>query len=120
MAHEPEILVMTKVYTIWRRIPTICLIHHFGFPLEGMAEGERRAAEFVAKPTPATAGAPSPIMGLKGGGSGFFITADGFLLTSFHVVANANRVLVKTRAGVVPTVVKADPINDLAVLILVY
>jgi serine protease Do len=54
-----------------------------------------------------------------GGGSGVVITPDGFMLTSAHVVAGANR---PVRASFVSgveldaTVVGADPISDLAVL----
>ena len=51
-------------------------------------------------------------------GSGFFITADGYLITNNHVVENAEKVTVKTldeteyRAKVVGT----DPDSDLALL----
>jgi serine protease Do len=56
---------------------------------------------------------------LDGGGSGVVITADGFLLTSAHVVAASRSVI---RASFVDgreleaTVVGADPLSDLAVL----
>jgi len=50
-------------------------------------------------------------------GSGFFISADGYLITNNHVVRNARRVKVKTGAGVfLATVVRADKDIDLALL----
>lgn len=51
-------------------------------------------------------------------GSGVIMSADGYLLTNFHVVANANNVLVGLMDGRVTsaTVIGADPATDLAVL----
>jgi S1-C subfamily serine protease len=56
--------------------------------------------------------------GLRGIGSGFFITRDGYLLTNFHVVKEANRLDVKykTNDPVRAKVVAVDPVNDLALL----
>jgi S1-C subfamily serine protease len=56
---------------------------------------------------------------LRSTGSGFFITEDGYLLTNFHVVANAKTVKVKykDKGGLLTaTVVEVDRENDLAVL----
>jgi S1-C subfamily serine protease len=54
---------------------------------------------------------------LQASGSGFFISADGYLITNNHVVKNARRVKVKTSAGVFPAeVVRVDETNDLALL----
>ncbi len=36
---------------------------------------------------------------LQASGSGFFITADGFLITNFHVVRDAKKLIVKNHAG---------------------
>jgi len=54
---------------------------------------------------------------LQASGSGFFVSADGYLVTNNHVVKNARRVKVKTSAGVLPAeVVRVDETNDLALL----
>ena len=53
----------------------------------------------------------------KANGAGFFITDDGYLLTNFHVVAEAVRLRVQTKAGALSAqLVKTDPANDLALL----
>jgi S1-C subfamily serine protease len=55
--------------------------------------------------------------GLRGIGSGFFITRDGYLLTNFHVVRNASKVEVKYKNRVLKAeVVEVDEANDLALL----
>ena len=54
---------------------------------------------------------------IAGTGTGFFITKDGYLLTTHHVVDGARDVSIKTEKGVLPAkVVKVDKKNDLAVL----
>jgi len=50
-------------------------------------------------------------------GTGFFITDDGYLITCFHVVTNATRIMVGTRQGVLPAeLVRSDEASDLALL----
>jgi S1-C subfamily serine protease len=50
-------------------------------------------------------------------GTGFFITDDGYLLTCFHVVTNATRIMVGTKQGVLPAeLVQSDEVNDVALL----
>jgi S1-C subfamily serine protease len=50
-------------------------------------------------------------------GTGFFVSADGFFLTNYHVVEKARRILIKTSDGDFPgTVVKIDSANDVAVI----
>ncbi|HEY3762101.1 MAG TPA: serine protease [Verrucomicrobiae bacterium] len=54
---------------------------------------------------------------LQANGSGFFVSADGYLVTNFHVVKDAKQVKVKTGSGVYPAeIVKTDQNNDLALL----
>lgn len=51
-------------------------------------------------------------------GAGFFITADGYLVTSFEVVADAEPVLIRVAdGGTLPArIVATDPVNGLALL----
>ena len=50
-------------------------------------------------------------------GTGFFITSDGYMLTCFHVVTNAARIVVGTKRGVLPAqMVQSDEDNDIALL----
>ena len=81
-------------------------------------EAEQRAVAFVPKrifkSQHALAGeASSP----KTSGTGFFITSDGYLVTNYHVVEDAENFSVKTKAGILPAkLIRADRSNDLAVL----
>jgi S1-C subfamily serine protease len=53
----------------------------------------------------------------KASGSGFFISEDGALITNFHVVDGASRIVVKTRRGSFPAAVLTfDSANDIAVI----
>jgi len=54
---------------------------------------------------------------LKGTGTGFFITQDGYLITNEHVAGNADQVRLVTGSGVIAArVLKVDAANDLALL----
>ncbi|MGA2177470.1 MAG: trypsin-like peptidase domain-containing protein [Verrucomicrobiota bacterium] len=92
---------------------------------EEIVEGQRRAAAFVARKEapgdsnssnlPAQSGVTEGEP--KASGTGFFVSEDGFLLTAFHVVADAGRIAVRMKAGTFPaTLVKADKANDVALL----
>jgi TPR repeat protein len=88
---------------------------------EQIAEGQRLAREF--KPEHATGySAPSTVTAVASplpisSGTGFFITADGFLITAAHVVNGATQIRIFTCKGLVPArLVKFDAANDLALL----
>ena len=50
-------------------------------------------------------------------GTGFFVTTEGHLLTSYHLIATAKRIEVRTGAAKhIARVVKIDPANGLALL----
>jgi S1-C subfamily serine protease len=60
---------------------------------------------------------PSGDNKVKGTGSGFFITEDGYFVTCQHVIKNANRVTLKVRAAERNAVViRSDEANDIALL----
>jgi len=54
----------------------------------------------------------------RGRGSGFFVSADGYVLTNAHVVANATHIRVNTQGGTeyTATLAGVDVDNDLALL----
>ncbi len=60
---------------------------------------------------------PPPLGRIKGFGTGFFITDNGYILTNHHVVENSKNVSVKYDGKILPAkVIKVDKQNDLAVL----
>ena len=91
---------------------------------EQIAEAQRRSARFVAsKEAQDTAQAPQQTgtsldhLERQAGGSGFFVTEDGCLVTSFHVVAGAARIVIRTGKGTLSAkLINADKVNDVAVL----
>lgn len=90
---------------------------------EEIVEAQRRAAAFVVRKEgtasdQADGQDPSVVGNVpRFTGTGFFVTDDGYLLTAFHVVADAARIAVRTTAGTfAATLVKADKANDVALL----
>ncbi|HZM01622.1 MAG TPA: trypsin-like peptidase domain-containing protein [Candidatus Saccharimonadales bacterium] len=90
---------------------------------EEVVEGQRLAAAFVARkesaPSNRADGQDSIVVGNvpRFTGTGFFVTDDGYLLTAFHVVQDAGRIAVRTKAGTfAATLVNADKANDVALL----
>jgi S1-C subfamily serine protease len=54
---------------------------------------------------------------LTGCGSGFLITKDGYILTNYHVVKDADRIEIKTASKVLAAkLIAQDPDNDIALL----
>ncbi len=68
---------------------------------EEVAEGQRRAAAFKPERVFARRNRlmVDPSASPRANGSGFFITEDGYLLTSYHVVKEADKIVVKTKQG---------------------
>jgi TPR repeat protein len=92
---------------------------------EEVVEAQRRAAAFVPrKEMPETSSNPNspvplrlPDFQTKASGTAFFISEDGYILTAFHVVEDAARITIRTKAGTfMATLVKADKANDVALL----
>jgi TPR repeat protein len=88
-----------------------------------VVEGQRLSSEFVPRKE---SGASNRADGLDSGmtanvprttGTGFFVSDDGYLLTCYHVVQDAARIAVRTKAGTfVANIVKVDRANDVALL----
>jgi hypothetical protein len=90
---------------------------------EEIVEAQRQATAFVVRKEgtasdQADGQDPSVVGNVpRSTGTGFFVTDDGYLLTAFHVVADAARIAVRTTAGTfAATLVKADKANDVALL----
>jgi len=91
---------------------------------EEIAEARRRSSQFAPRtetPDVARAAYPSPspldARASQPGGSGFFVTEDGYVATSFHVVEGAARIVVRTeKATLLAKLINADKVNDVAVL----
>lgn len=84
-----------------------------------IAEAQRLSREFRPRAgehaaSPAREPAASAI---KSNGTGFFITADGYLLTAYHVVKEASALQVWTDGRLLPAqLVRVDAANDIALL----
>jgi TPR repeat protein len=84
-----------------------------------IAEGQRRSSAFVPrKGSPSQGDEPAiSTVAPRFSGSGFFISQDGYILTNFHVVENASKIIIQTKQGTFPAqVVKVDAANDIALL----
>jgi len=67
---------------------------------------------------PIFAGSTALFTNADGSGTGFIISADGYIATAFHVINGAKLVQVRTSNGKIvnAVIVKTDPRNDLAIL----
>jgi len=84
------------------------------------ADGQALAKRFKASIKPDRKGSANTAQtpgDMKGAGSGFFISADGFVVTSHHVINGARKVvLVIEGQEVEARVISSDAANDLALL----
>jgi S1-C subfamily serine protease len=88
---------------------------------ERQSNGRMRAqlieADKAAEASHLTEDLTDALSSARRSGTGFFITSDGYMLTCFHVVTNAARIVVGTRRGVLPAImVQSDEDNDVALL----
>jgi uncharacterized protein len=88
---------------------------------EQIDEAQRRSTAFVPQPgmKPALENVAQldPDSPIEDNGTGFFITDDGFLLTAYHIIIDAQKVGVKRNKELLSArVIKVDPVNDLALL----
>jgi S1-C subfamily serine protease len=83
-----------------------------------IAEAQRLCREFRPKKQGQPAGNHAQAKAeIKGSGTGFFITADGYILTAYHVVKEADSIQIWTNKGLKPaSIVRADTVNDIALL----
>ncbi len=70
---------------------------------------------FFGEEPPGADGGPQPMASL---GSGFIISDDGYVISNYHVVKDADEVIVRLsdRRELVATVIGTDPRSDIAVL----
>ena len=89
-----------------------------------IAEAQRRSSLFTPRTESSEKGETqrqdeplSEDQNVIASGSGFFVTDDGYFVTAYHVIEDANRIGVRTKTGAFPArLVSADKANDLAVL----
>jgi TPR repeat protein len=88
---------------------------------EQIADGQKLARNFEPREVP-DAGSDSSSAKIaqtrpEASGSGFFITADGYLITNQHVAGNGAQIRLVTSGGLISAqVLKVDAANDLALL----
>jgi S1-C subfamily serine protease len=83
----------------------------------GQMRAQLIAADKAAEASHFTEELSDALSSARVSGTGFFITSDGYMLTCFHVVTNAARIVVGTRRGVLPAqMVQSDEDNDIALL----
>jgi S1-C subfamily serine protease len=76
-----------------------------------------KAADKAAEASHLTEELSDALSSARRSGTGFFISSDGYMLTCFHVVTNAARIVVGTKRGVLPAImVQSDEDNDVALL----
>ncbi|MBN2455468.1 MAG: trypsin-like peptidase domain-containing protein [Sedimentisphaerales bacterium] len=84
-----------------------------------IAEAQRLSREFKPKTQDSSTADPqlSGKTEIKGNGTGFFITSDGYLLTAYHVIKDASKIQIWMGKRLSPAkVIRIDSANDIALL----
>lgn len=99
-----KVTLLASEGMIWRLDPKLLVEMDATRSLdEAAANGEKEAAERLSRGSST--------------GSGFFITDDGYLISSYHIVKDAGRVTVLTNGQIIDAkVVKVDAASDMALL----
>jgi serine protease Do len=103
-AASPAVVTVFTSQTIRQRAPRSLFDEFFGFdPFSGPGQRQQPQEREFRR---------------SGQGSGFVVTADGFILTNNHVVQNADSVYVRTQDNreFTARIVGTDPSTDIAVL----
>jgi S1-C subfamily serine protease len=96
------------------RFPIILTIFLIGFQTS-ICFAQNAASEIYKKGAPTTV----LIKTDKGGGSGFFVSSSGIVVTAYHVIDGASRVAIKTDAGDIydeVSLLAKDERKDIAIL----
>jgi S1-C subfamily serine protease len=92
----------------------------FGYTNEKAAQVVRSRAEEIRDKPKLPSYRPKVVRKEKGysTGTGFFVSSDGFLLTNYHVVEDAERISVKLPSGKIypARYISGDKSNDIAIL----
>lgn len=83
-----------------------------------LAEQKGKKQKQAASGKDQAAGNPSQTSSeIRGFGSGFFVTPDGYLVSNHHVIKSAKSIYVKTKGGFVQAkIISVDSQNDIALL----
>jgi hypothetical protein len=111
MAHR-----LTQQIGYWSCLILATVATSCAFPaLESASESRQVSQEVIERVAKATVVVQTP----TGAGTGFFVTTNGFLLTNYHVIAGADRAIIRMRDGSthpVKAVCEYSPKFDLAIL----
>ena len=104
--------------TVEQQAPESPVIHGDPRPAQDGAQAPLPKAERPIVVTLARAGTPQENDAtIQASGTGFFVTTDGYLLTNYHVVDKAYRIVVKVQQETYEArLIKNDSINDVALL----
>lgn len=116
-AHSAAVV---NIGTTAKRSPSRRMPHGFPDPEGAPAPGDENALQdffrrFFGEEGPGGPGMPQPHSSL---GSGFIISEDGYVISNYHVVRDAEEIIVRLsdRREYVATLVGTDPRSDIAVL----